>query len=385
MMNDRTNDGQRRADEAAASGRFADAARHLEAIVAGGEAKAEIWTKLSAMRRVNGDLGGALEAIDRSLAIEPLDFAALLARAFLLERVEPLRAGEAFAQALAQQPPVDQLPPALATAAAHGRGRAANYQVEVEQRLLASIPAGMSGTERARIDRFLANVARRSKAWHQEPTHFVYPGLPEIEFHDLEDFSGVAALGDLVNVIRAEFEALLAAESAEVVPYIQYPDRVPLRQWKALNRNRDWSALHLIRNGQPVERNARHCPRTMAAVASFDQPVVPGASPNLMFSLLAPRTHIPPHHGVANTRLVAHLPLIVPPNCRFRCGGETREWKVGTPFIFDDTIEHEAWNDSDELRVVMIFDLWPPALTPVARDAVARIISNSGISANDRL
>jgi aspartyl/asparaginyl beta-hydroxylase (cupin superfamily) len=99
-----------------------------------------------------------------------------------------------------------------------------------------------------------------------------------------------------------------------------------------------------------------------------------------MFSLLAPRTRIPPHTGVANTRLVCHLPLIVPPDCGFRCGATTRQWVVGETFVFDDTIEHEAWNDSGELRVVLIVDLWPPALDAVEREAVARMIAATGVS-----
>ena len=87
-----------------------------------------------------------------------------------------------------------------------------------------------------------------------------------------------------------------------------------------------------------------------------------GIGPNVFFSALAPNTHIPPHHGESNARVIAHLPLIVPDNCGIRVGFEKREWEVGKALIFDDTLEHEAWNDSDELRVVMIFDLWNPFL-----------------------
>lgn len=111
------------------------------------------------------------------------------------------------------------------------------------------------------------------------------------------------------------------------------------------------------------------------------QPHVRNASPNAMFSLLAPRTRIPPHTGVANTRLVCHLPLIVPPNCGFRVGETTREWRVGEAFVFDDTIEHEAWNESDELRVVLIIDLWAPALGATERAAVAAVIGAAGSTA----
>ena len=96
-----------------------------------------------------------------------------------------------------------------------------------------------------------------------------------------------------------------------------------------------------------------------------------------MFSLLAPHTSIPPHVGVSNARLVCHLPLVVPDGCWFRVGAETRYWERGKAFVFDDTIEHEAANPSDQLRVVFIFDLWAPDLTSVEREAVAALIGSS--------
>jgi aspartyl/asparaginyl beta-hydroxylase (cupin superfamily) len=89
-----------------------------------------------------------------------------------------------------------------------------------------------------------------------------------------------------------------------------------------------------------------------------------------MFSVLAPHTHIPPHHGETNARVVVHLPLIVPAGCRYRVGYEERDWKVGEALIFDDSIEHEARNDSDEIRVVLIFDVWNPLLEPAERNMV---------------
>jgi hypothetical protein len=72
--------------------------------------------------------------------------------------------------------------------------------------------------------------------------------------------------------------------------------------------------------------------------------------------------------------------VIVPPDCGFRVGQSTREWCPGEAFVFDDTIEHEAWNDSDRLRVVLIVDLWPPALTQTERAAVTRVIEAVGVS-----
>jgi aspartyl/asparaginyl beta-hydroxylase (cupin superfamily) len=92
-----------------------------------------------------------------------------------------------------------------------------------------------------------------------------------------------------------------------------------------------------------------------------------------MFSLLKPGTRIPPHTGVTNVRLVTHLPLIVPEGCGFRVGNDTRQWVPGHAWVFDDTIEHEAWNDSDKLRVVLIFDIWHPHLTPPERALITAL------------
>jgi aspartyl/asparaginyl beta-hydroxylase (cupin superfamily) len=93
-----------------------------------------------------------------------------------------------------------------------------------------------------------------------------------------------------------------------------------------------------------------------------------------VFSVLAPGTTIPPHTGVANTRLVCHLPLIVPAGCWFRVGAETRYWERGKAFVFDDTIEHEAANTSSEVRVVLIFDVWHPGLSATERMAARAVM-----------
>lgn len=369
----------RQADRAAAAGDPATASLLLtEAAVLAPE-RLDLLVKLSAMRRATGDLAGALDAINRALALSPLDFSALLARAMLLERMGDARAGEAFNRALSQAPEDGELPPYMASAVAHARQQVDRHRSAVEQRLAHQIPDRLSPAERARVNRFITNSSRATRYFPQDPSHFHYPGLPVAEFHDCELFPQLKRLEEHTADILAEFRGLLDAEARELVPYIQYPDQVPLRQWKALNHNKNWSALHLIRNGASVEENARHCPRTMALLGELPQPHVPGASPNAMFSLLAPHTRIPPHTGVANTRLVCHLPLIVPPGCGFRVGATTIEWKVGEAFVFDDTIEHEAWNDSDELRAVMILDLWPPALSAIERDAVAALIPAAGV------
>ena len=112
------------------------------------------------------------------------------------------------------------------------------------------------------------------------------------------------------------------------------------------------------------------CPRTMALLDDTPRPDQPGRTPVAMFSLLKPRTRIPPHVGASNARLVCHLPLVVPAGCGFRVGNTVREWQPGRAWVFDDTIEHEAWNDSHELRAILIWDTWHPALSAAERHMI---------------
>ena len=293
---------EEQADRAAAAGQFAAARSLLEQAAEGGSTGFSLWLKLSAMRKASGDLRGALAAVDRALALSPLDFSALLSRATILDGLGDPAAGEEFGNALAQLPPGEPPPAAMKPAIAYASKRREDYRFKLEERLSASLPAELDAGVRERAERFISNVSRRTRHYHQEPSNFHYPALPEIEFHDPREFAGLAALEQATAEIRGEFDALIAAEAAEMVPYIQYPDRVPMRQWKELNHNPKWSAIHLLQNGHRIEANARHCPRTLEVIARMDQPEVAGASPNAMFSLLAPRTRIPPHTGVAQPR-----------------------------------------------------------------------------------
>lgn len=364
------------ADAAAASGDLAGAAALLEAVLAEADHGPAIWLKLAGLRRALRQPHRALDAVHSALAQAPLDFVALVLRATLLERVEPQNAGLAWAEALAQRLPGD-LPDGLAAVVAHGEVLSANWLAAHEQRLIAATTTANTapGSDEAwRIERFRSNILRKTRVWHSEPTHFHYPGLVEREFHPRSRFPWLAELEAATPVIRAEMQAALSSQRAELVPYLEYQDHEALAQWKALNRNPDWTALHLIKQGLPVAANTALCPQTTALLARLPQPVIPGASPNAMFSLLAPQTVIPAHVGVNNSRLVCHLPLVIPAGCWFRVGAETRPWHEGQAFVFDDTIEHEAANTSDQLRVVLIFDVWHPDLSPEEQQAVAALI-----------
>ena len=364
------------ADRAAASGEFARAQKLLTQAASEDTADVQLFLKLAAVSRAAGQPRVALEAVHRALAQSPLDFVALVLRATILDVLGDAEAGEAWNHALAQRPAGD-LPPPVAAAVAAGEKRRDEWLADREARMkanMASAEAKADVEQRARIARFRDNVLRRTRPYHSEPTHFHYPGLVEREFHPRRLFPWIEQLEAATGDIAAEFSAVMAAERAELVPYIQYADHQPLDQWRPLNQNRDWTAIHLWQNGRRIDANADHCPKRMALLEAIDQPAVRGAGPNAMFSLLAPNTAIPPHVGVTNSRLVCHLPLIVPDGCWFRVGAETRHWHPGEAFVFDDTIEHEAMNPSNELRIVFIFDIWHPDLSTVEREAVTALI-----------
>lgn len=364
------------ADRAAAGGDIGRARDLLGRAAQLGADDPAIHLKLAALHRASGEPKLALASVRQALVLAPRDFTALLMRASLLERLGDAEVGLAWDEAMAARPP-GELPPHLAAAAEHGEKQWLQWLDLRERDMIARMATAeeMADEEqRRRMERFRTNTLHRTKVFHSNPTHFHYPELPEREFHPRRLFPWIEALEAATDTIAAELDALLHSERAELVPYVQYDDSLPLDQWKPLNNNRDWTAIHLLDRGKVVEANARHCPVTMDLLKSVPQPEIAGAGPNAMFSLLAPNTAIPPHAGVNNARLVCHLPLIVPDGCWFRVGAETRLWKRGELFVFDDTIEHEALNPSDQLRVVMIFDCWHPDLSDVERKAVAALI-----------
>lgn len=364
------------ADRALVGGDPATARALLEAAALSNPQAPGFWQRLATVQRLTGAPRLALASIERGLALAPLDFVGLLIRAGLLELLGDAGAGEAYGRALAQRRP-DPLPPSLIPVITRAEAAWHEHQGGLETLLggaLEQSGADLTPSERARAARLASNITRRTRSFHSEATTYQYPGLRELEFHDRAACPWLADLEAQTDMITREMEQAAAAASAELVPYVQYAESEPLAQWKDLNFNRDWTAIHLIDRGQVIEANAALCPGTMALLEGYPQPWIEGCGANAMFSLLAPQTVIPAHVGVANFRLLCHLPLVIPGRCWFRVGGEVREWERGTGWIFDDSIEHEAANETDQLRVIMIFDLWHPDLSPAEQSAIRAMV-----------
>ena len=220
-------------------------------------------------------------------------------------------------------------------------------------------------------------MAGRAQPQLQQPSSFYYPRLPQIPFYDPADFGWVSALEARTAEIRAEAEMVLARGDG-FAPYVQRNTDRPTRE-HALLEDPDWSAYFLWKDGALVKDHARACPVSVAALRDLPMPEVEKRSPSVLFSVLQPKTHIPPHWGMLNTRLICHLPLIVPPDCRLRVGNEVRPVEAGKMMIFDDSIEHEAWNDSDETRVILLFEIWRPELDANERRALTAMFEAIGL------
>jgi len=334
----------------------------------------DLWMGLAASQRGAGDLVAALASVNSGLAREPRSFPALLMKGSLLDALgRAADAAKIYGVAVELAPPAATLNEPTRRALERGAALHEEFTGSLLEALGAEtedVPGPLA--RRARI--FVESVAGRRRIYQQQPVQVQFPGLPAIEFWEREEFPFLAALEANFEAIRAEALAVWTEGTPELTPYVHYPPGAPLDQWVELNNSLNWSAFHLWKDGALVEANAAKCPATMAALALVDQPHTLNCSPAAMFSILRPRTRIPPHTGVANTRLVLHLPLIVPEGCGFRCGGETRPWVEGEAFVFDDTIEHEAWNDSDKPRAVLICDVWNPRLSPEERELISRVM-----------
>jgi aspartyl/asparaginyl beta-hydroxylase (cupin superfamily) len=355
----------------------ASAAAHFAAACRRDPRERSHWINLATAHRTANDAGGERAALEAALAIDQADLLALIRLAELHERLgEDRLAAERWTAVLALSSNIADPSPEFA-----GILRDAKHFVEQQQAALAaSVDSALEGHLASASVRDGRRMAGAVDTWlgrrpiytnHCEGLH--YPFLPADEFFDVELFPWFAELEAATPTILGEFQAILADPDADLTPYIALPSGVPESKWSALDKSLAWSAFHLWKEGVRFDAACARAPQTAALVESLPICRIPGRAPNVFFSILKAGSHIPAHTGVTNVRSVVHLPLVVPPRCEFRVGGETRAWVEGQAFAFDDTIEHEAWNNSDGDRAVLIIDAWNPHLSDHERAMVCRL------------
>ena len=332
---------------------------------------------LSRLHSQQGNLEGALAAITRAIQAEPAAWGAHFEKARLLEAAGRTReAGAAWGDGLQYMPEAARMSPQLQPLVQQAMQAVSQNQSQLADFLhdrLHGLRDGRGHRELERMDHSLDIVTGRRSFVTARPLMLPIPRLPAIPFFHREDFDWVPGVEAAFPSVLAELQTLLSSED-RFEPYIQTAIGQPKGQFEALDRKLDWGAYFLWKNGQRIDAHADRCPATEAAVALAPQISINQRAPVIFFSALKPGTTIPPHNGATNARLTVHLPLIIPPDCGLRVGEETHAWEPGKLVLFDDTIRHEAWNHSNQLRVVLIFDVWHPMLTPLEREMVAHTI-----------
>ena len=366
------------------AGDAAAAARHFAVAISGDPQSGALQRNLASAWRALGEDERELTALEAALAIDRRDLMAWIRKAERHEaRGDKGAALAAWSAAIALGGQLNPVPPPLEALLAHGQdfvAAATDTMFSAASGAFGAVRGDLSETEARRGEAFIASALGRRRIYQNECAGIYYPFLPADEFFDRCHFPWFAEIEAQTDAIRAELQALLDDPGEALRPYVKMDAGTPESIWSGLDNRLDWGACFLWEYGEPNQAVLDRCPATAAALAAIPGARIPGRAPSAFFSMLKPHTRIPPHTGVTNTRAIVHLPLIVPPGCGFRVGGETRAWEEGTAFAFDDTIEHEAWNDGDALRAVLIFDVWNPHLGERERDLLRRYFASADAS-----
>ena len=310
-------------------------------------------------------------ALRAHLAFAPRDLPALLKMGELKARVGDDRSATSyFKTALNVAVAATEVPQSLHPLLRNAEQFLRAVNLKFETHLLNQI-AQSGAPSGGRIADAMDLLLGKRELFVQQPTSFYFPGLPQQQFYERHEFDWIADLEAAVPEMQRELQAILS-EDGEFKPYVvSSPDRPspsnPLRD------DPSWGALYFWQSGTRVVANAARAPATMSALEAAPIPIIAQRSPMALYSLLKPGTHIKPHNGLLNTRLICHLPLIAPPGCKLRVGNETREWHTGEALIFDDSFEHEAWNQGSETRIVLLFEIWRPEISTDERAALTVI------------
>lgn len=342
--------------------------------------------------RMDNDKEAELAAIDRLLALQPGHLGGLLMKGVALSRagdddgaLAPYRTALAVADQLRRGG--QNLPPMLASEVGRAAQWVERHIADRAARIDDALAKGGFGPGKRgeAIDEALAILRGDAPIQLQQPSSFYFPGLPQRPFFERDEFSWAAEFESRTGAILGELEALLRSQAEQFEPYVAADaDKSGGTAPNAhLAGDASWSAYHLLKGGEPVEGHAEQFPETLAALELAPVPRVAGRAPMALFSLLKAGAHIRPHHGLFNFRLICHLPLIVPPDCTLRVGNRQRQWRQGELLIFDDSMEHEAWNRSDRQRIILLFEIWRPEIGEADREALTLLLEAANISAED--
>ena len=194
--------------------------------------------------------------------------------------------------------------------------------------------------------------------WNLERFIIRYSLVENTPFLNSKQFSWKPLLEENWLAIAKELDAIL--QYADELPRFQdiSPD-----QAKNISKDNLWKTFFLYGYGVKLEQNCEACPETTRIIEQ-----IPGLK-TAFFSIMMPGKHIPEHRGPYKGVLRCHLPVKVPQDyqqCGIRVDDEIRHWEAGRIIVFDDSYPHEAWNKTDEIRVVLFLDIVRPMSFPAS-------------------
>jgi aspartate beta-hydroxylase len=238
-------------------------------------------------------------------------------------------------------------------------------------------------SELRRVDRallgYLKELDIRPSSDRQKPLFLYFPDLPDAPYQDPYLQPWAKRLRDAYPFVREEALRVIREDSV-LTEFIHLPKGRSMEEYLGgESPDPRWQAFFFYRHGKRYDANHARCPQTSELLESMELCRIEAQAPEICFSLLRPQTTIKPHFGVTNVRLVMHLPLVVPQGCALNViGVEERAWREGELLLFDDTYQHEAWNQSDRTRIILLMDCWNPHLTAVERLACKQLIELIG-------
>jgi len=359
-------------------------ARNLfEQIVSAGQADSSHWLGLAYACANVGDAAATLKAVDKLIELEPQSLRANLFKAdFLAQNGRPQKALEYYQYALRLAEKED--PKSLPEDIKHGLQRGLNASAQTKEQYKSFLLETMAKdgyspeSTHPRFQQSLDIMFGDKQVYLQGPRRFYYPGLPQIQYYEREQFDWIEAFEAQTAAIRSELDAVMqySSDQSRFSPYLKSSDSHLGQENAGLEDNDSWSALFLWNFGKLETENAVLFPNAIKALEQAPMPHIKSQAPVALFSKLKGGTRIPAHYGLLNTRLICHLPLIIPKDCGgLRVGNETRSWQEGKMLIFDDSMEHEAWNSSEEERVVLLFEIWRPEISEEERSLITSMLA----------
>lgn len=365
------------------------AVRHLEAAAGIDPDNAAVKRSLGVALLAAGSLDAAAAALERARALQPRDPMTRLHLGQLRERQgQPRAAAQAYYRALvaaqAQGLWLDRAstPPHLQRAVLQAMDLVDRERRAALHGVLAPLRERHGASALARVARclegHLKTLALQPLDEQQRPRFLYFPDLPSTRYFERSLFPWIETLETATAAVRDEAQAVLSTEGA-LQPFLKFDSAEQVGQYLGGgDAPPAWDAFFFWRDGVRNDAHHARCPRTSALLESLPLVRIREHAPEICFSVLAPGTHILPHTGVSNLRVVVHLPLIVPADCAIVVGGESHAWREGEVVVFDDTFVHEAWNRGSSRRVILLMDTWNPHLSEVEREALAELVGAIG-------